>query len=99
MVLKIVDKKRSYFSFHFYLGLPIKYDINVKYLKYNARKEVNIASFSCRTDAFDSTETPTFLAFTRLFLDLDVRLLPHHYKNNIRAKPPALRLNYCNAYM
>ena len=51
--------------------------------------------------AFDSTETPTLLAFTRLFLvlDLDVHLLSPHYKNNIRVKPPALRLNYCNAYM
>ena len=66
MVLKIVNK-RSYFYLIFYPGLPIIYHYNVKYLKYNARKDVNIASFSCQTDALHMSDMFKLMSVSGLY--------------------------------
>ena len=58
------------FYFHFYtvyIGIPIKYHINVKYLKYNARKGVNIASFSCQTDALHMSDMFKLMSVSGLY--------------------------------
>ena len=69
MVLKIVNKKKIFlFYFHiFYLGLPITYHINVKYLKYKARKDVNIASFYCQTDALQMSDMFNLMSVSGLY--------------------------------
>ena len=54
--MKYVDKSYFSFSFIFYSGLPIKYHINVKYLKCDARKYVNIASFPCQADTLQMSD-------------------------------------------
>ena len=75
MVLKIrkwiiiVDKKRSYFSIIliFYPGLHIKYHINVKYLNFDARKDVDIASFPCQADALQMFDMFTLMSVSGLY--------------------------------
>ena len=46
----------------------MKYHINVKYLKYNARKEVNIASFSCQTDALHISDMFKLMSVSGLLI-------------------------------
>ena len=66
----ILDKKRSYFSviFIYYPGLPIKYHINVKFLKFIARKDVNIASYPCQADALQMYDMFKLMSMSGLYL-------------------------------
>ena len=60
-------EKLFLFYFHFYSGLPLKYHINVNYLKFDARKVVNIASFPCQADALQPSDMFKLISVSGLY--------------------------------